>query len=307
MSRLPILPHTPVRTAALVTVALVAILLASSGLTRQGRQEAAAADLAPPPQATPGTKSTASPQGTGAPAPAANATGTALPANSIQSTIAAVSSNSITVYGPSGSLQTYPVEGNVTVVRNSKPSSLTDLQATDSVVIRRDKKNKITGILAISAESTAVATLTAGPQATGTAGPQPAGTAGLAGTPTPGANTYTGSVQKVDGAALTISGDDGTTRTVNTANQSGLTIDRDGNTASVGAIRTGDDIVVTYGANQRPTRIEATSLGPDVPSGLDRKWVWYTLLLLVPFLLLLLLLSGQREGRPFLVRRRSRQ
>lgn len=248
--------------------------------------------------------------------PTVQSTSTALPqptrtANALEGTVAAVSAqaSTITLNTAQGGLQTYQIPEGVSVVRNSQPSSLAEVQATDRVIIQRDPAGTILSVLAFAVPPTPSPTQlptvqtspTAGPAATGTATvPTPAGT--------PGPRIYSGTVVQVAEGLLTISGDDGTEQQVVTANVPELQVTRDGEATSAEAIAVGDTVEVTYNASNVPTVIAAQSTensAPPAATGVGLRWLAYLLpmlaLLLVP---LLLILTGKQPGRSFVVMRR---
>ncbi len=253
--------------------------------------------------------------------PTAQGTSTALPqptrtANALEGTVAAVSAqaSTITLNTAEGGIETIQLPENVTVVRNSQPSSLDQVEATDRVIIQRDAAGAVLSVLAFAVPPTPVPTFAPPVQASPTAGPGATGTVGAA-TPvpvgTPGPRLYTGTVTQVTEGLLSISGDDGTTEQVATANAPNLVVTRDGQPASAEEIAVGDTVEVTYSESNVPTLLAAQSTENSTPTaavGPGLRWLAYLLpmlaLLLVP---LLLILTGRQPSRSFLVARRRGQ
>ncbi len=260
----------------------------------------------------PGLAQDAQPTGTTTPA----GTPTPLPiptrtANALESTVAAVSpqDNSITINAPRGGLQTIQLPENITVIRNSQPASLDQVEATDRVIIQRGAGNRILSVLAFAVTPTVAPTLTVGPGATQTAIPA-ATTVGTPAAPqptgTPGSQVYNGTVTQVGEGRITVLGDDGTERPVVAAEAPNLQVIRDGEPAGLGDVRANDAVTVTYGANNVPTRLEARSTPESAAAtGADLRWLLYLLpmlaLLLAP---LLLTLTGRRPSGNFMMMRR---
>ncbi|MDQ3856202.1 MAG: hypothetical protein M3281_07400 [Chloroflexota bacterium] len=254
-------------------------------------------------EATPGATTTpAAPAGTPTPIP------TAPPGvTSEETTVAGVSGNLLTINKPGGKLETITVGTGVVIIRGNQPATVDTLEATDRVIIRRDKSGKLQSIFAIPAPAataapTVLPTRTVGPSATTTAGPARTAVA----TGTPGSRVYTGSISDITGAIVSIAGDDGTSRQIDTARTPGLAILHNGNRSAVSDLKPGDAVDVTYAANNQPTRLEARTLETAPNSGgLNRIWILYALLLVAPFLLLLLPLLDRRRSRPSVLQRRQ--
>ncbi len=272
------------------------ILTATPGLARTGAQD---------PQGTPNAQQTVAASPTPPPLPTKTE-------NALEGTVAgvAVADNTLTINTDSG-LQPIVLPPTIPIIRNSLPSSLGQVEATDRVIIQRDEQNKIIGVLTFAAPATPVVTQTA--PAVGTpippetvVAPAATGTVAPAGTVTPGA--FSGTVTETAEGLLTVLGLNGETRPVNAANVPNLNITRGGISTELSEIQVGDTVDVAYGPNNVPTRIAATpGPGTEPTLGPDYSWIWYTLgmlaILLAP-LLLILTPAGRGPGRFVMARRR---
>lgn len=272
------------------------ILTATPGMARTAGQD---------PQGTPNAQQTAVVSPTPPPVPTKTE-------NALEGTVAgvAVADNTLTINTDSG-LQPIVLPPTVPIIRNSLPSSLDQVEATDRVIIQRDEQNKIIGVLTFAVPATPVVTQTV--PAAGTpippetvVAPAATGTVVPAGTVTPG--TFSGTVTEAAEGVLTVQGFNGETRPVNAANVPNLNITRGGISTGLSEIQVGDTVDVTYGPNNVPTRIAATpGPGTEPTRGPDYSWIWYTLgmlaLLLAP-LLLIFIPAGRGPGRFVMVRRR---
>ena len=229
-----------------------------------------------------------------------------------ETTVAGVSGAQLTINKADGTLQTLTVGANVAIVRNGQPVQLDALEGSDRIVIRRSAAGEVLSILVTAAAPPLTPSPAAQPSAVATP-PAPAST----GTPaintpapvgTPAAIIYTGSIDAVNGAVITVAGDDGSTREIDTAAVPGLTVTRNDSPSAASALQAGDDVTVVYGANNQPTSLDAVAPTeePNSESGLGTSWIPYALLLLAPFLLLLIPLLGRRAGRPYVVQRKQR-
>lgn len=201
-------------------------------------------------------------------------TGTAPKGNFIQGTVASIFNNEITLNVGKNKLKTIMVPSNVQVVRDSQPSSLNAIQATDKVFIQKDKSGKIVSVLAISNRSMVTPTAQSVPTLA------PSATPSLQTTPTPATTLLTGTVNSVSGNKLVVNADSGNQVTVNA---SGVEIIRDGKSASIADLRHDDIVTVLRGSGGKVLQITANSQTAEH----DMSWIWISLLLLVPLALLL--------------------
>ena len=305
-------PRATLGAAAIVLTLTLAILSFPPVTLAQGQQRTLTrsphlgpAQQATPPAGTPAQGSTPAPAGT----PAARGTGTAGPqptatpatadANDYEGTVAGVAGDDLTVRTRTQPLLPVPVPTGVPVVRNGQPSSLDVVEGGDRVIIQRDPNGTVRSVIALAPPATPAPSPTAAPQPTGA---RPATTGTAAAAATPGAGPVVGSVTEVRADGLTVDVN-GAPRTVSTAGVQGLTVTRNGNPTQLNGIRTGDNVTVTFGPNNRPSEIAATSAAGG--AGPNLTWLLYLLplltVLLVPYLLLFFLRRRRRD--PFIVER----
>lgn len=178
--------------------------------------------------------------------------------DAVTGTVTGVAGGRLTV-DTAGGTETIAAGDNVEVVRNGRPATVGDIQATDRVTVERDANGRATRIVATS---------------TGAQGAPDAG------------SVVTGTVTAAAANALTVRTGDGATRNITLANAQGLDVTRNRRDATVGDIRRGDRVVVTLAANDRPTRIVATSRPRRNNNGSDGPNPAWLLTLLPLFLLM---------------------
>lgn len=252
---------------------------------------------------------TAPPAGTAD--PAAAPTGTAAPreptatANALEGTVAAIApqDNTITINTDSG-LRTLTIPPGVAVLRNGLPSALAEVEATDRIIVQRGANDRVLSLLTYAAPVTPTAALTPAARATGTAPAAP--TPGATPTGPPETGVVSGTVTSIENGLLTVAQDNGETTPVNAANVPGLAVTRDGRTASLEDVRPNDRVEVTYNQSGVPAGITATSTPQSLPAPPGRfQWLLYLLPMLALLVaLLLLILSGRRPARGFVMTRR---
>ncbi len=203
--------------------------------------------------------------------------------NSIRGTIAAVSDTDVTI-NVGNRLVTIPVSEDIPIVRNGKPSTLSELQATENISVQRDKNGKVLSVIVWTSTPTQVV------QPTVVSSPTVSPTS-ISATPTPTERIVTGTITSVGNNSINVSGDDGKTYNFSTS-AANLQITKNGQTVTVSQLNAGDSVVVTLNANGNPVRIEATSVNTS-GGGFNPRWVLFPILMLLPFVLLLLLLINK--------------
>ena len=201
-----------------------------------------------------GATATAGPDATAGP----NATVAPDAGDAVTGTVTGAAGGRLTV-DTAGGTETIAAGDNVEVVRDGQPATVGDIQATDRVTVERDADGRATRIVATS---------------TGAQGATDAG------------SVVTGTVTAAAANALTVRTGDGATRNIALANAQGLDVTRNRRDAAVGDIRRGDRVVVTLAANDRPTRIVATSSPRRNNNGSDGPNPAWLLTLLPLFLLM---------------------